>query len=621
MTNPQRCNVMVDRRKATLLAVSVGLGLISWVTQSLGLLPPTVYNALSLIGAALGAVFIGHSAIKTLLGGVFGIDLLATVAIVASIILGENLAAVVVVLMLGGGEILEQYISGRANRAIEELIDAFPKYTLVVRDGVEVEVSVSEVRIGDIVAVKPGGMIPVDGDITTGRATINQSSVTGEPLPVEKTVGDEVLSGSIVELGSIQIRTGKVGDESTYGRIIAMVKEAEENQAPIVRLADRFAGYYIPVILLLGLFVYWLTGDPLRMAAVFIISCPCALTLATPMAVAAGISNSARKGVLIRNGASLQKLADVRTVVFDKTGTITLGRPQVSEVKAFNGSTDNVVLALAAGAEKHSEHPVARAVIKRAETDGLQAVECSEAETHPGLGICVTHENRRITVGSEKLLRQQGIVVPVEVSKYLSLQGVEKSSILVADNNVIIGALTISDSLRDNVREVVLDVKRSGANRVVMLTGDRPEVARDVAAQAGVDEVVADLLPAEKVGHIKRLKESGGVLMVGDGINDAPSLATADVGVAMGLTGTDIAIETAGISLANNNLEGIPRLLRLGRGTMRIVKLNIAFALTVNAIGIVLSAAGVVTPLTASIIHESNALLVMLNSLRLLRVD
>jgi heavy metal translocating P-type ATPase len=339
------------------------------------------------------------------------------------------------------------------------------------------------------------------------------------------------------------------------------------------------------------------------------------------MAVAAGISNSARKGVLIRNGASLQKLADVRTVVFDKTGTITLGRPQVSEVKAFNGSTDNVILALAAGAEKHSEHPVAGAVIKRAETDGLQAVECSEAETHPGLGICVTHENRRITVGSEKLLRQQGIVVPVEVSKYLSLQGVEKSSILVADNNVIIGALTISDSLRDNVREVVLDVKRSGANRVVMLTGDRPEVARDVAAQAGVDEVVADLLPAEKVGHIKRLKESGGVLMVGDGINDAPSLATADVGVAMGLTGTDIAIETAGISLANNNLEGIPRLLRLGRGTMRIVKLNIAFALTVNAIGIVLSAAGVVTPLTASIIHESNALLVMLNSLRLLRVD
>lgn len=613
---------MVNRNKALLLVVSVSLGIISWVSQTFNLLPPQIYNTVSLIGAVLGVLFIGHSAVKTLLGGVFGIDLLATVAIVTSIFLNENLAAIVVVLMLGGGEILEEYISGRANRAIEDLIEAFPKSTIVIRDGVEVEVPVSDIEIGDIIVVKPGGMIPVDGKVVSGSATVNQSSVTGEPLPVEKQFNDDVLSGSIVELGAIQIKTRVVGEDSTYGRIITMVKEAEENQAPIVRLADRFAGYYIPVILILGVAVYLWTRDPLRMASVFIISCPCALTLATPMAVAASIGNSARKGILIRNGESLQKLASVNTVVLDKTGTLTLGRPEVADVKGFNGTPNDIVLALAAGAERHSEHPIAHAVTKRAERDSIQFTECSEVQTHPGLGICVTHEKTRITVGSEKLLHQQGIEINGEVLAYLGRQTTNQSTILVARDDVVIGALSISDTMRDNVKLVIEDTKRSGARRVVILTGDKREVAEDVAVKAGVDEVVADLLPAEKVAHILRLKKAGGkVLMVGDGINDAPALATADVGVAMGLTGTDIAIETAGITLANNQLEGVPKLLRIGRETMKIVKLNIGFALVVNAIGIALSAAGVVTPLTASIIHESNAVIVMLNSLRLLRVD
>ncbi len=465
-------------------------------------------------------------------------------------------------------------------------------------------------------------MIPVDGTIINGSATVNQSSITGESLPIEKHQGDDVLSGSIVELGAIQVYTRIVGEESTYGRIITMVREAEENQAPIVRLADRFAGYYIPVILLLGIAVYWWTRDPLRMAAVFIISCPCALTLATPMAVAASIGNGARKGILIRNGESLQKLSNVDTVVLDKTGTLTLGRPEVTKVIGFNGTSNLTVLSLAAGAERHSEHPVAYAVTKLAEKEGIHPTDCSEVETHPGLGICVTHGGTRITVGNEKLLNRQAINITDEVNAYLNQQKTNNSTILIARDQDLLGAITLSDKLRDNVKTIIADIKRNGVRRVVILTGDKREVAVEVATNAGVDEVVADLLPAEKVIHIRRLKEAGGtVLMVGDGINDAPALATADVGVAMGLTGTDIAIETAGITLANNRLEGVPRLLRLGRETMKIVKLNIAFALVVNAIGIFLSAVGVVNPLTASIIHEGNALLVMLNSLRLLRVD
>ena len=612
---------MVERRKVMLLGATVILAAASWVSQMLGLLPPEAYNALSLAGAVLGVVFIGHSALTTLLGGVFGIDLLATVAIVASIWLGEYLAACVVVLMLGGGEVLEGIISERASGAIERLIEAFPKTATVIRGGAEAEVPVSEILGGDIVSVKPGGMVPVDGIVLDGRATVNQSSVTGESMPVEKEMGHEVLSGSIVELGAIRVEARAVGDASTYGRIIRMVREAEENQAPIVRLADRFAGYYIPLILAIGLGVYLWTGETLRMASVFIIACPCALTLATPMAVAASIGNSARKGILIRNGESLQKLAEVDTVVMDKTGTLTVGHPDVVEVKGFNGVTEERVMAYASGAERHSEHPAARAVMKKAAEMGIQPENCSEFETLPGLGVCVTHEGVTTIVGNEKLMRERGVAVDAEARSYLGEERPAHTVILVARDGLAVGALLVADKLRDGVPETIDEMRRSGARRTVMLTGDHKTVADSIASSIGVDEVASDLLPSEKVDHVKRLKRDGVVMMVGDGINDAPALATADVGVAMGLTGTDIAIETAGITLSTNSLDRVPKLLRIGRETMRIVKLNIAFAMLVNAVGIVLSASGVVSPLVASVIHEGNALLVMFNSLRLLRVD
>lgn len=613
---------MVDRKKILLLAATVTLATVSWFSQSLSLLPNEVSTNLALLGAVLGVIFIGHSALTTLLRGVFGIDLLATVAIVTSIWVGEYLAASIVVIMLGGGEALEGMIFNRASNAIKKLIKAFPKTAVVIRDGVEVEVPVSQVAVDDIVVVKPGGMIPVDGVVVEGSAPVNQSSVTGESMPIEKVVGSEVLSGSIVELGALRVRAKMVGEKSTYGRIVTMVHEAEENQAPIVRLADRFAGYYIPVILLLGLGVYFFTQEPLRMASVFIISCPCALTLATPMAVAASIGNSARKGILIRNGESLQRVSEVDAIVMDKTGTLTLGQPEVVEIRGFKGASEEEVLSLAAGAERLSEHPLARAVLKKAESLGIKPIYCSEFQVVPGLGICVTHDKIKIIVGNEKLLKENGVNISEEAKAYVEREGVTQSAMFVARGSEVVGALRASDTLRDNVVEVMAEAKRNGIKKIVMLTGDRKEVAETVGKHIGVDEVVSNLLPSEKVNHVKRLKEDGDtVLMLGDGINDAPALATADVGVAMGLTGTDVAVETAGITLAANRLEGIPELLRIGKETMRIVKLNIVFALVVNAIGIILSTSGVITPLTASIIHESNALLVMFNSLRLLRVN
>jgi heavy metal translocating P-type ATPase len=358
------------------------------------------------------------------------------------------------------------------------------------------------------------------------------------------------------------------------------------------------------------------------MASVFIIACPCALTLATPMAVAASIGNSARKGILIRDGGSLQRLSGVDTIVMDKTGTLTVGRPEVVEVRGFGGTSNEEALRLAAGAERHSEHPVARAVLQKAEKIGVEPEECSEFEVYPGLGICVSHGNTRLTVGNEKLLRANNVRMNEEASAFLDREEEAQSVVFVARNDEVVGALLVSDRIRDNAREILAEAKLSGAKRTVMLTGDRRVAAEAIGRQAGFDEVVADLLPAEKVEHIKRLKREGGVvLMIGDGINDAPALATADVGVAMGLTGTDIAIETAGITLATNNLDRVPKLLRIGRATMRVVKLNIAFALIVNAAGITLSVLGVISPLAASVIHEGNALLVMLNALRLLKVD
>ena len=613
---------MVERRKVMLLSVVIILATTSWLTGILSLLPKGTSSLLGLMAAVLGVLFIGHSAIGTLMEGVFGIDVLATVAIIASIYVGEYIAASVVVIMLGGGEVLEDIAFSRATSAIEKLVDDFPQTAFVLRNGVEVEVPVSEIEVGETVIVKPGGMIPVDGVIRDGKATVNQASVTGESLPVEKASGDDVFSGSLVELGALEINATAVGDKSTYGQIISMVREAQIYKAPIVSLADKFAGYYIPVILVIGVAVLLWTRNPLRMASVFIIACPCALTLATPTAIVASIGNSARKGILIRTGESLERLGDVDTLVVDKTGTITSGKPSVVDVKGYNGYDARQVLSYAAGAERHSEHPIAQAVLSRAKEDKVALVECSEFEVYPGLGVCVTHEGYSIVVGSEKLLRENNIVLQGQAREDLEIEEAARSVVFVAVDGEVVGSLMVSDTLREGVKEVLAEAKKYGVKRTVMLTGDRVEVAERIGAEVGIDIVEADLMPDEKVERIQALKDKGSrVLMVGDGINDAPALAAADVGVAMGLTGTDIAMETAGITLATDRLDRLPMLLRIGKETMKVVKLNIAFALIVNLLGIILSIMGIVTPLVAALIHEGNAMIVMLNALRLLRVD
>jgi len=342
---------MIERWKIAVIFLCIVVALASWLSSALSLLPEVVSIEFALVAAAVGASFIALSAVTSLLEGVFGVDVLATVAVVVSIAVGEYLAAAVIAIMLGGGEILEDFASGRASSAIQKLIEASPKTAIVIRDGREIEVKVDDVKIEEAVVVKPGGKIPVDGIVLNGEATVNQSSVTGESMPAEKSKNDKVYSGTIVQLGALEIKTTAVKEQSTYGKIIQMVEEAEKNRAPIERIADKYAKYFTPTILALGIGVYVLTGDPLRLAAVFVIACPCALVLATPTAIAASIGNSARKGILIRNGESLEKLSDVDTLVLDKTGTITRGRLQVVRITGFNGHSESEVMSLAVAAE------------------------------------------------------------------------------------------------------------------------------------------------------------------------------------------------------------------------------------------------------------------------------
>ena len=612
---------LIEKWKITLLLTYTSLATTAWLSSTFNLLSQNAISILEMSAAVLSFCFIAYSAASSLLEGVFGIDVLATVAIVASIIIGEYLAATVVALMLGGGEILEDYASQKASKAIQKLIEASPQTATVIRNGQEIETKIEDVKLGEAVIVKPGGKIPVDGTINKGKASVNQSSVTGESMPVERAVGDKVYGGTMIELGAIEISVTAVGEQSTYGRIITMVQEAEKRRAPIERTADKYAKYFTPAILALGIIVFLFTMDIHRVAALFVIACPCALTLATPTSIVASIGNAARKGILIRNGESLEKLSTVDTLVLDKTGTVTTGKPEVTDVKSFGKNSPQEVLRLAATAEKCSEHPLAQAILAKAEKEQLDPEEPQCFEVHPGLGVRIENGDP-ITVGNEKMLRKYSISLSNEAMAYLTEKQTTQTVIFVAKNDAIIGSLSISDTLRDDMKNVMIEAKASGVRRTIMLSGDNAQVAKAVAERIGADEVFSDMMPADKVEHIRKLREEGHIVaMVGDGINDAPALAAADVGIAMGLSGTDVAIETAGITLATDDLKRLPKLLRIGRQTVKIIKQNIAFAFMVNVLGITLAIGGIIPPLVASMIHESNALIVMLNSLRLLRVN
>ncbi len=514
----------------------------------------------------------------------------------------DTSAAIIVLILLG--RFLESRARGRTSEAIKKLIGLQPKIARVVRNGREIDIPVSEVQVGDLIIVRPGEKIPVDGIIKEGYSFVDESMVTGEPLPVEKKVGDQVIGATLNKGGTFRFEATKVGRETFLAQIIRLVQEAQGSKPPIARMVDLIASYFVPAVIGIAIFTFfiWSLWGPspsftyafLTFIAVLIIACPCALGLATPTSIIVGIGKGAENGILIRGAEALEKAHQLQTIVFDKTGTITNGKPSVIEVIGFGGFTKEEVLCLAASAEKGSEHPLGEAVVKRAEEMGIRFLEAKDFKAIPGYGIETLIDSKKVLLGNLKLMEEKGVILNnllIEAERHSS-KGM--TVMVLSVNGRPAGLIVVSDTLKENSPEAIRSLKRMGLE-VVMVTGDHERAAKAIAQQVGIERVLAEVPPDRKAEVIKKLQSEGKkVGMVGDGVNDAPALAQADVGIAIG-TGTDIAIETSDITLIGGDLRGVVTAIALSRATIRNIKQNLFWAFAYNTL-LIPVAAGVLYP-------------------------
>ena len=535
--------------------------------------------------------------------------------------------AAVILTLITLGRFLEARAKGQTSAAIRKLLDLAAKTASVIRDGDEAQVPVEQVQPGDVVLVRPGEKIPVDGVITEGHSTVDESMITGESIPVEKAAGDQVIGATINKQGSFRFRATRVGRHTALQQIVRLVQEAQGSKPPIQRLADKVSGVFVPVVIAVALLVsalWYVFGQgphPLETAlvnavAVLVIACPCALGLATPTAVMVGTGLGAQQGILIRQAAALEAAQDLDTIVLDKTGTLTKGQPKVVALRPLNGTGEDELLRLAAAAERNSEHPLAQAVVRAARERGLEPPEVSDFEAVAGKGVRAQLRGEALLVGSYRLMQQEGVdpSLAAEVREEMEANG--QTAIVAARNQVVVGVIGIADTLKEDARQAVGRLRELGL-QVVMLTGDNERTARAIAQQAGLDEVLAEVLPDDKAARVKELQQRGRrVAMVGDGINDAPALAQADIGIALG-TGTDVAIEAGDITLVSGDLMGVVWAIELSRRTMRHIKQNLFFAFAYNTAAIPLAALGLLNPMIAAAAMAASSVSVVTNSLRL----
>jgi Cu+-exporting ATPase len=544
-------------------------------------------------------------------------------------------SAVIITLILFG-RMLEAKAKGQTSEAIKRLIGLQPKTARVIRGGEDVDIPVKEVVVDDIVIVRPGEKIPADGIVIKGRSAVDESMITGESMPSDKKEGDEVIGATMNKTGSFVFRATKVGKNTALAQIIRLVQEAQGSKAPIQRLADVIAGYFVPVVILVAIltFVGWLVFGPepaltfalLNFVAVMIIACPCALGLATPTAVMVGTGKGAENGILIKGGESLETAHKVTAVVFDKTGTLTEGEPEVTDILAVAPLSEDGILRLAASGERASEHPLGEAILKKAKKRNLALSPAENFKALEGLGIEADIEGKKVVIGSEKLMAERGIDAAIFVKEARTLSHEGKTPIFFAADGMPVGLLAVADPLKENSVRAVKKLKQLGLE-VVMLTGDNRRTAEAIARHAGIERVVSELLPADKVREIKKLQQAGEkVAMVGDGINDAPALAQADVGIAIG-SGTDVAMEAADITLIKDDLTGVTRAIELSRRTIRTIKQNLFWAFIYNTIGIPVAAGvlypffgALLNPMIASAAMAASSVSVVSNSLRLRRI-
>jgi heavy metal translocating P-type ATPase len=596
-------------RRYPVVAATILIGLLGLLLWAIGL---TI--AVQWLFSGLGLVVVGIQGagmIRRMRQGSFGVDLLAIMAIIATILVGEYVATLLIVLMLSGGAALEDYAAGRAQRELNALLDRVPQIAHLLRDGSsEVEdVPATLVQIGDVLLVRPAEIVPVDADLVSAAAAFDESSLTGESLPVERHAGDAVLSGSINGQAAATVRATALAADSQYQQIVALVAEAAASKAPVVRLADRYAVPFTAVALLIAGLAWFVSGDPVRFAEVLVVATPCPLLLAAPVAFMGGMSRAARNGIIVKGGGVLEKLARAQTVVFDKTGTLTYGTPTIARVSPEPGFTQTELLRLAASAEQYSSHVLAASVITAAELRDLTLLRTDTAEEVPAHGVTARFENTEVVVGKLAFVAEHAAdAYPAE------LVGGELA-IYLAVNGRYAGCIVASDQLRDNARATVQALDRLGVHESVMLTGDARPTANYIARQVGITRVRADCLPADKVDAVQAIRERP-VIMVGDGVNDAPVLAVADVGIAMGAKGSTAASESADAVILLDDLSRAARAVGIGRDTVRIALQSIWLGIALSVGLMIVAAFGLIPATVGALLQELVDLATILNALR-----
>lgn len=639
--NPKQRRLAITLSSGLLIALAFGM---EWVFHASGW-----RDGLMIAAALLAGWDIAVRAWRSLINRHISVELLVTIAAGGALLIGEYWEAAAVTFLFIFGAYLEARTLSRTRQALQKLIEVAPLTALVLRDDRQVEVAPHEVLYGETVIVKPGAKVAVDGVVIRGHSTVDESAITGESVPVEKEDGAEVFAGTVNQDGLLYVQATGVGADTTLARIIRRVEEAQEEKAPTQRFIERFGQWYTPAILGLSVVAYLISRDIELALTLLVIGCPGALVISTPVSVVAGIGRAAQKGILIKGGEYLENAGKINVLAFDKTGTLTEGKPRLSDVVVLQteavlaggysaAAIDQVnpapafaapsswtasqqdVLRWAAIAENGSEHPLARPILAAALETG-PVPQPDRFTTYTGRGVQAVHQGHLITVGNEALMAELGVAVSQQARDHLArLKAEGKTSVLVALDSVEIGILGLADPLKASAPAMVERLRREGLDRLIMLTGDDERTAQAIAAQVGIEEVHASLLPEDKLGVIRRLQGEGYVVaMVGDGINDAPALAAADIGIAMGAAGTDVAIETADIALVSDNLAKLPEAIHISKATLRNIRQNVAIAMatvTLLLAGVLL---GQVHMAGGMLIHELSVLVVILNGMRLLR--
>lgn len=602
-------------REFVLCSVGGALALGGYLWGRADVSPVWLGNLLALVSVAMNGLPIIRGAVQGLLERRVNVDELVSLAIVASMLQGEFLTAAVVSFIMTLGALVEEAVSESARRSIQALARMTPdKATLLDDDGERV-VPVSDIRVNDRLLVKPGERIPVDGVIVSGVAAVDESSVTGESIPRTRNVGDQVLAGTLDYNGVVEIRATRVGDDTTLGKVVRLVTEAEAQKPRSVRFVDSYATWFTPVVLACAGLAWALSGEASRAVAVLVAGCPCALLMAAPTATVAAVARAARSGVLIKGGRHLEVVARVDTVLFDKTGTLTLGEPRVEEVMTQDGLTTEEVISCAAGAEQNCNHPLARAVIQAAHYAKITVAKAESVLSEIGIGVRAVLDGSVIEVGSAYLgSGEAALPVPFR-DRLATMKEKGATPLVVYRDQKPIGILGVTDTVRKTARYTVGRLKDLGITRMGILSGDHEKSVARIASATGIEETWASLKPQDKLRIIDEFQAGGRkVMFVGDGVNDAPALARANIGVAMGAAGTDVALETAGVALTHDEVAKLPFLIRLSRRMMTLIKVNIGLGLLFNGAAILGSSYGLLSPIAAAIFHNVGSIIVVVSS-------